>query len=534
MITSLSFGKEARNKMLEGINELADAVKATLGPFGKNVAIRVLNAPDAPPKLTKDGAEVARTINFKDPTKDMGAQLIKEAALKTMYMAGDGTTTATILSQAIINKGLESLDAGENPLDLKKGMEKALEVVSASLKNQAKMIGASDPEVKQIATISANDETIGAQIADARKKIGVSGHIWLRHSPNTETYIDLVEGLTLSNGYISPAFITHQLKATCEYDDCYILVYDKKISDLRDIEKFLNLSVNEKKPILIIAEDVDGEALSTMVMNKVRGGCKFAAVKAPVAGLNLREMLEDIAAMTGATLITSENGMKLTAATKEHLGKCKQVTITKTNTILSGGHGDPVRIQERKDQAMAMMNDTEHQLEKERQRLRVARLNNGIAVMYVGANSDVEMGEKQMRCEDALLATKAALEEGVIPGGGVAYIRALHALSNIDTTSFNGGEFAGLQIVKHALKEPTTQLLLNAGREKDYLSILSTLSKKAEHGEPIGYNPRVELFENFFEEGIIDPCRVGRVALENAISVASMFLTTQVAICNAE
>jgi chaperonin GroEL len=525
MITDIIKSKEARAKMLTGINKLADAVKVTLGPKGRNVAIRQHNQPDAAPRLTKDGAEVAKTINLPDGYEDMGAQLLKEAALKTMYSAGDGTTTATILGQSIINEGIKALDAGANPVDLKKGIDRAVELISESISKQSKKVSAADKEIRSIATISTNNSPeLGEMIGDARAKIGDYGHIWLQQSINGDTYIDHIDGVHFEQGFISPYFINNQLTASVEFENPYILLYDKKISDFKDVETVLNIAITANRPLLVIAEDVDRDALSVMITNKMQVGRAFAAVKTPGAGINQKEFMEDLAAVTGGTLISEEKGVKLSHVAKEHLGQCKQISITKSTTIIRGGKGNKTAIAEREMQIKGMIADTKYEVEKERQKLRLARISNGIAIMYVGAPSDIEMKEKYMRADDALRATQAAIQEGVVPGGGVAYIMALDSVLKADYE--NEDIKTGSLIVYEAVQEPLRQILINAGKSPE--PIIAIIRK--ERNSSVGYNAKTDTYEDFFLTGVIDPAKVARVALENAASVGAMFLTMEVAI----
>ncbi len=423
------------------------------------------------------------------------------------------------------------IDAGANPIDLKRGIEKAVECVVKSIASQAKKISANDPQIRHIATISANDEDLGNIIADARGKIGDHGHVWLQKSLDEKTWIDVVDGIHFDQGFLNPYFINNQLTASVEFKDAYVLLYDKKISDLREIESILNIAITDQKPLLIIAEDVDREALSVMVINKLKNNSQFAAVKTPGAGVNQKEFLEDLAAVTGGKLISEEKGNKLSHVTREHLGKCNEIVVTKSTTIIRGGKGNKRAIEERKHQALAMSTETKFEVEKERQRLRIARLSNSIAIMYVGAVSDVEMEEKRMRAEDALLATRAAIVEGIVPGGGVTYLQALNDLVAIETK--NAWEQSGVVIVRNALESPIRQILLNAGLDSD--TIISKIRlMPTSFNIDYGFNAKTEEYGSMFEMGIIDPAKVVRCALENAASVASMFLMCECAIVNAE
>ena len=531
MLTDLLYKEQAREKMFKGVNTLADAVKVTLGPKGRNVAIRNLSGPNEPPILTKDGATVARVINLKDAFEDMGAQMVKEAALKTMYAAGDGTTTATILAQSMISEGLTLLRNGANPVDLKKGIDKAVAAVVEGLRAQSISVEPDSPEIKQIAITSTNNDIeLGTQIANARAKLGKYGHIWLQESKNEQTYIQVAEGVHFESGYISPAFINKNETASVEFENLYILLYDKKISSLQDIQGILTLSIQDKFPLLIIAEDVDSDALKTMTTNSINNGAKFAAIKIPGTGTNQKEFMEDLAAITGGTLISEDKGLKLSNATKKHLGQADGVSITKSTTIIRGGKKNPKAVADRIEQIQAMIADTKYEMERERQMLRLARITNGIAVMYVGGYSKVEAVEKRMRVDDALLATKAAIEEGIIPGGGVAYLRAMDMTT--DAVNYaNNDELAGAIIVRDALLTPLRQLLMNAG--VDHESIVDKL-KSSESTLNFGYNAAIGKYGDMVEFGVIDPTKVARCALENAASVASMFLTTECGIVNAE
>lgn len=535
MIVDLLQGDEARQKMLVGVNKLADAVKVTLGPKGRNAAIRQLNRPDAPPRLTKDGAEVARTINLPDQYEDMGAQLIKNSALQTMIVAGDGTTTATILAQAIINSGVAAVNAGANPVDLKRGMDKAVDHVVGFIKGISIPVSGDNEKILGIATISANNEPeIGAMIADAMAKVGEHGHIWLQKSLNEKTYIEIIGGIHFENGYLSPYYVNNPAKASVDFENAYILLYDKKISQLIDIEHVCGMAISENRPLLIIAEDVDGDAAQTLITNKLRGGRQFAAVKTPGAGINQKEFMEDLAAMTGATLISEEKGHKLSAVTKGMLGQAKTITISKSTTVIVGGSGSKQAIEDRMVQIKAMIEDTKYEVERERQKLRLARITNGIAIMYVGAPSDVEMEEKRMRVEDALLATKAAIAEGVVAGGGVAYLRAIDGLADWRIANIRmPDEITGALIIEDALRSPLRQILINAGRsKKDYLEIISRVENGNDADFSFGYNAKTDRYENLVTGGVIDPAKVARTALQHAASVAAMFLTTEVGIVN--
>lgn len=527
MITKINSGNEGRLLMQKGVNKLADAVKVTLGPKGRNVAIRVLK-PNAAPKLTKDGAEVASTINLPDKVEDMGAQLVKEAAIRTANIAGDGTTTATILANEIINEGMKLLEKGAKPLDLKKGIDKAVVCVVDYLKSISHPITQDSPELQQIANISSNgDAEIAEIIGGAMKKLGLNGHIWLPQLQSgfqvERTYIETTDGISFPVGYVRPQFITNQEKGWVEYDNAYILLHDKKLSSVYDVQWALDISITEKKPLLIIAEDIDGELLSTLVLNKQQGNRPFVAVKTPGQGTNQQEFLEDLAAYTGGKLISEADGMKISLGKKENLGIAAKIIITKEGTTIKGGHGKKSDTEKRATQIRSMMQDTKYPQERERQRIRLARITSSLAYLYIGAPSDIEKAEKIMRAEDTIRATQGALEEGIIAGGGISYLRAIQTLQLLKVE--NEDEGAGIKIIETCLSAPIKQLLLNAGRNVD--AIITKLVSSPQ-GKDYGYNAKTEHYENLIEAGVIDPTKVARVALENASSVAAMFLTMEV------
>ena len=532
MVVDILYSDEAREKMLIGVNKLADAVKVTLGPKGRNVAIRIVNKPDAPPALTKDGAQVAKTINLKDPVEDMGAQLIKEAAIQTMYSAGDGTTTATILAQEMIQAGMLALKSGLNPVGLRKGMEMAVVAIVEEIKKMSIPVTGKPDLIRNVAIISTNnDSELGGMIGDAMEKVGENGHIWLQKSTNGETYIDVIGGLHFTQGYITPYFINNVMKASVEYENPLILLYDKKISSLDDIKAALNISMKEDRPLLVVAEDVDSEALSVMVVNKLNSGKKFVAVKTPGAGINQKEFMEDLAAITGATLISEERGLKVSTVQIKHLGSADRVVINKENTTIYAGKGNKSVIDERVEQIKAIINDTKLDIEKERQRLRLARLLTAIAVMYVGAASDIEMEEKRMRAEDAILATRSAIEEGVLPGGGTAYLRIKDIFYSLLRDSHGKEIDTGFDIVVNALSAPVHRILTNAGMSNNAITVVTNKITDSD-SVTYGYNAKTGEYTDMLADGIIDPAKVARVALEHAASVAAMFITTECAIAN--
>ena len=518
MAKDIRFDVDVRSKMKEGADALADAVKVTLGPKGRNV---VIDKKFGAPQVTKDGVTVAKEVELKDRFANMGAQMVKEVASKTNEQAGDGTTTATVLAQAIINVGLKNVTAGANPMDLKRGIDKAVATVVEALKAQSQQVGEDYSKVEQVGTISANnDATIGKLIADAMSKVKKDGVITVEEAKGTETEVKVVEGMQFDRGYISPYFMTDSDKMEASLDNPLILVTDKKISTMKDLLPILEPIAREGKSLLIIAEDVDGEALTTLVVNRLRGTIKVAAVKAPGFGDRRKEMLQDIATLTGATLVSEERGFTLENTTPDMLGKAEKVTITKENTTIVGGAGSKEDIQERADLIRKQIATTTSDYDREKLQERLGKLAGGVAVLYVGATTEVEMKEKKDRVEDALNATRAAVEEGYLPGGGVAYIRAAEALKGLKGE--NEDETTGIHIVARAIEEPLRQIALNAGVDG------SVIIQKIREGKgDFGYKARTDEYVNMFEAGVIDPTKVSRVALENAASVAGMFLTTE-------
>jgi len=518
MAKDIRYDVEARDALKRGVDALANAVKVTLGPKGRNV---IIEKKFGTPQSTKDGVTVAKEVELAHPIENMGAQLLKEVASKTADVAGDGTTTATVLAQAIITAGFKNVAAGANPMDLKRGIDKAVEVAVESFKKQSKQIGNDIKKIEQVATISANnDSTIGKLIADAMAKVKKEGVITVEEAKGTETYVEVVEGMQFDRGYISPYFITDPDKMEAVLENPLILIYDKKISNMKELLPILEKAVQTGKPILIIAEDVDGEALATLVVNKLRGTLKVAAVKAPGFGDRRKAMLEDIAILTGGRVISEEMGMKLELADLSYLGKAEKVTIDKDNTTIVGGAGKKADITARVNQIKAQIETTTSDYDREKLQERLAKLAGGVAVLYVGAASEVEMKEKKDRVDDALAATRAAVEEGIVPGGGVAYIRAAAALEKLKGETED--ETTGIQIVKRALEEPLRQICLNAGLDGSII-----VQKVKEGKDDFGFNARTEKFENLFETGVIDPTKVARVALQNAASVAGIILTTE-------
>jgi chaperonin GroEL len=518
MAKEILFDVEAREKLKAGVDALANAVKVTLGPKGRNV---VIDKKFGSPHVTKDGVSVAKEITLKDAVENMGAQMVKEVASKTADIAGDGTTTATVLAQAIITAGLKNVAAGANPMDLKRGIDKAVKVVVEELKKLSKEVGSDNDKIKQIASISANnDETIGALIAEAMKVVGNDGVITVEEAKGTETEVKTVEGMQFDRGYLSPYFVTNTEKMIAELENPYILIYDKKISNMKDLLPVLEPVAQSGRPLLIIAEDVDGEALTTLVVNRIRGSLKVAAVKAPGFGDRRKAMLEDIAILTGGQVITEERGLSLEATTIEMLGNAEKIEIDKDNTTIVNGAGNKGDIQARVAQIKAQMEVSTSDYDKEKMQERLAKLAGGVAVLYVGAASEVEMKEKKDRVDDALAATRAAVEEGVIPGGGVALIRAISALESL--TGANEDETTGVAIVKRAIEEPLRQIVANAGGEGAII-----VQKVKEGKDDFGYNARTEKYENLLAAGVIDPTKVTRIAVENAASIASMLLTTE-------
>lgn len=518
MAKDIRYDVEARDALKRGVDALANAVKVTLGPKGRNV---IIDKKFGSPQITKDGVTVAKEVELTHPIENMGAQLVKEVASKTADIAGDGTTTATVLAQAMITAGLKNVAAGANPMDLKRGIDKAVEVVIENLKKQSKQVGNDNKKIEQVATISANnDNAIGKLIADAMSKVKKEGVITVEEAKGTETYVEVVEGMQFDRGYISPYFITDPDKMEAVLENPFILIYDKKISNMKELLPILEKAVQTGKPILIIAEDVDGEALATLVVNKLRGTLKIAAVKAPGFGDRRKAMLEDIAILTGGRVISEEMGMKLEHADLSYLGKAEKVTIDKDNTTIVGGAGKKADITARVNQIKAQIETTTSDYDKEKLQERLAKLAGGVAVLYVGAATETEMKEKKDRVDDALAATRAAVEEGIVPGGGVAYIRAASALEKLKGETED--ETTGIQIVKRALEEPLRQICFNAGLDGSII-----VQKVKEGKDDYGFNARTEKFENLFDAGVIDPTKVARVALENAASVAGMLLTTE-------
>jgi chaperonin GroEL len=518
MSKQLFFDVTARNQMKKGVDILANAVKVTLGPKGRNV---VLEKKFGAPSITKDGVSVAKEIELEDALENMGAQMVKEVASKTADLAGDGTTTATVLAQAIIHEGLKNVAAGANPMDLKRGIDKGVEAIVKSLRDQSQTIGSDTGKIRQVATISANnDEAIGELIAKAFGKVGIEGVITVEEAKGTDTTVDVVEGMQFDRGYLSPYFVTNTEKMQAELDRPYILIYDKKIAAMKDLLGILEKTAKTGRPILIIAEDLEGEALATLVVNKLRGTLKVAAVKAPGFGDRRKEMLQDIAVLTGGTVISEELGYNLENVELNHLGSCETVTIDKDNTTLVGGNGGKDAITARINQIKAQMAATTSDYDKEKLQERLAKLTGGVAVLYVGAATEVEMKEKKDRVDDALHATRAAVEEGIVPGGGVAYIRASQSLEQLQGK--NEDETTGIAIVKRAIEEPLRQIVRNCGLEGSI--VIQTIKQGA--GD-YGFNARTEQYGNLLAAGVIDPTKVSRVAIENAASVAGMLLTTE-------
>jgi len=523
MAKQLFFNIEARNKMKRGVDALADAVKVTLGPKGRNV---VIEKKFGAPSVTKDGVSVAKEIELEDAIENMGAQMVKEVASKTADIAGDGTTTATVLAQSIISEGLKNVAAGANPMDLKRGIDKAVLAVVENLKKQSEKVGNDNQKIEQVASISANnDSAIGKLIAQAMAKVGNEGVITVEEAKGTETTVEVVEGMQFDRGYLSPYFVTNTEKMQVELQNPYILIYEKKVSTLKDILPILESVVQSGRPLLIIAEDVDGEALATLVVNKLRGSLKIAAVKAPGFGDRRKEMLQDIAVLTGGTVISEDQGYKLENATIASLGQAESITIDKDNTTIVNGKGEKEGIVGRVNQIKSQIETTTSDYDREKLQERLAKLSGGVAVLYIGAATEVEMKEKKDRVDDALHATRAAVEEGIVPGGGVAYIRAIESIENISTE--NNDEKTGLVIVRRALEEPLRQIVANAGLEGSII-----VQKIREGKADFGFNARTEKYENMFAAGVIDPTKVSRVALENAASIAGMLLTTECVIAD--
>ena len=518
MAKQIFFDIDARNKMKKGVDTLANAVKVTLGPKGRNV---VIEKKFGAPSVTKDGVTVAKEIELEDPIENMGAQMLKEVASKTSDIAGDGTTTATVLAQSIISEGLKNVAAGANPMDLKRGIDKAVIAVVASLKSQSQDVGNDNSKIEQVASISANnDPSIGKLIAEAMTKVGKEGVITVEEAKGTDTSVDVVEGMQFDRGYISAYFVTNSEKMEVELQNPYILIYDKKISAMKDILHILEKVAQSSRPLLIIAEDLEGEALATLVVNKLRGTIKVAAVKAPGFGDRRKEMLQDIAVLTKGIVISEEQGFKLDNADLTYLGEASSVSIDKDNSTIIGGKGKAEDIQARVNQIKAQIETTTSDYDKEKLQERLAKLSGGVAVLYVGAATEVEMKEKKDRVDDALHATRAAVEEGIVPGGGVAYIRSIANLENLK--GLNDDETTGIAIVKRAIEEPLRQIVINSGIEGSIV-----VQKIKEGVGDFGFNARTEVYENMFAAGVIDPTKVTRIALENAASIAGMLLTTE-------
>ena len=518
MSKEILFNLDARDQLKKGVDELANAVKVTLGPKGRNV---IIEKKFGAPHITKDGVTVAKEIELEDPFQNLGAQLVKEVASKTGDDAGDGTTTATVLAQSIVSVGMKNVAAGANPMDLKRGIDKAVAEVVKSIAAQAKVVGENYDQIEQVASISANnDAVIGKLIADAMRKVSKDGVITIEEAKGTDTNIEVVEGMQFDRGYISPYFITNTEKMEVEMEKPYILIHDKKISNLKELLPILEPAVQSGRPLLVIAEDVDSDALTTLVVNRLRASLKICAVKAPGFGDRRKEMLEDIAILTGGVVISEEKGIKLEQATLEMLGTADKVTVNKDNTVIVNGAGSKEAIANRVAQIKAQIASTTSDYDREKLQERLAKLAGGVAVLYVGAASEVEMKEKKDRVDDALCATRAAIEEGIVPGGGVAYIRAIDSLSNIK--AFNDDEQTGIEIIKRAIEEPLRQIVFNAGKEGAVV-----VQKVLEGKDDFGYNAQTDKYENFFAAGVVDPAKVCRVALENAASIAGMFLTTE-------
>ena len=518
MAKEILFNIDARDQLKKGVDALANAVKVTLGPKGRNV---IIEKKFGAPHITKDGVTVAKEIELADAYQNTGAQLVKEVASKTGDDAGDGTTTATVLAQAIVAEGLKNVTAGASPMDIKRGIDKAVAKVVESIKSQAETVGDNYDKIEQVATISANnDPVIGKLIADAMRKVSKDGVITIEEAKGTDTTIGVVEGMQFDRGYLSAYFVTNTEKMECEMEKPYILIYDKKISNLKDFLPILEPAVQSGRPLLVIAEDVDSEALTTLVVNRLRSQLKICAVKAPGFGDRRKEMLEDIAVLTGGVVISEEKGLKLEQATIEMLGTADKVTVSKDNTTIVNGAGAKENIKERCDQIKAQIAATKSDYDREKLQERLAKLSGGVAVLYVGAASEVEMKEKKDRVDDALRATRAAIEEGIVPGGGVTYIRAIDALEGMKGD--NADETTGIEIIKRAIEEPLRQIVANAGKEG------AVVVQKVREGKgDYGYNARLDVYENLHAAGVVDPAKVTRVALENAASIAGMFLTTE-------
>jgi len=518
MAKEITFNTHAREKLKAGVDALANAVKVTLGPKGRNV---VIDKKFGAPHITKDGVSVAKEIELKDAIENMGAQMLKEVASKTADIAGDGTTTATVLAQAIVTAGLKNVASGANPMDLKRGIDKAVEAVVADLKKNSKTVGNDYEKIKQVGSISANnDEAIGTLIADAMAKVGTEGVITVEEAKGTETDVKTVEGMQFDRGYLSPYFVTSAENMEADLENAFILIYDKKVSTMKELLPVLEKTAQTGRPLLIIAEDVDGEALATLVVNKIRGALKVAAVKAPGFGDRRKAMLQDIAILTGGQVISEETGLKLENATLEDLGRAEKITVDKDNTTIVNGVGSKEAIQARIGEIKAQIDKTTSDYDREKLQERLAKLAGGVAVLYIGAATEVEMKEKKDRVDDALHATRAAVEEGIVPGGGVALIRSGKALDNLKGA--NDDEQTGIAIISRAIEEPLRQIVANAGGEGAVI-----VNKVREGKDDFGYNARTEVFENLIEAGVIDPTKVVRVALENAASIAGMLLTTE-------
>ena len=512
------FNTDARDLMRQGVDELANAVKVTLGPKGRNV---IIEKKFGAPQITKDGVTVAKEIELADSFKNTGAQLVKSVASKTGEDAGDGTTTATVLAQSIVNVGLKNVTAGANPMDLKRGIDKAVAAVVENIKKQSKAVGDNFDKIEQVATISANnDAEIGKHIAEAMQKVSKDGVITIEEAKGRDTYIDVVEGMQFDRGYLSSYFVTDTEKMNCVMENPLVLIHDKKISNLKDLLPILEPAVQTGRPLLIIAEDVDSEALTTLVVNRLRSGLKICAVKAPGFGDRRKEMLEDIAVLTGGFVISEERGVKLEQATMDMLGTAEKITITKDNTTIVNGKGEKAKIADRVAQIKAQIKTTTSDYDKEKLQERLAKLSGGVAVIKVGAPSETEMKEKKDRVDDALCATRAAIEEGIVAGGGVAYIRAISALDKLKGE--NADETTGIQIIRRAIEEPLRQIVFNAGKEGSVV-----VQKVLEGKGDFGYNARYDRYEDLVKAGVVDPAKVARVALENAASIAGMFLTTE-------
>ena len=523
MAKEIKFNTQAREELRAGVDALADAVRVTLGPKGRNV---IIEKKFGAPHITKDGVTVAKEIELEDPFQNMGAQLVKEVASKTGDDAGDGTTTATVLAQAIVNVGLKNVTAGANPMDLKRGIDKAVAKVVEGIRAQAQEVGDDFSKIESVARISANnDEEIGQLIAEAMRKVKKDGVITVEEAKGTDTTVGVVEGMQFDRGYISPYFVTNTEKMECDMENPFILIYDKKISTLKDMLPILEASAQSGRPLLIIAEDVDNEALATLVVNRLRGSLKICAVKAPGFGDRRKEILEDIAVLTGGVVISEEKGMRLDGATVEMLGRAEKITVNKDNTVIVNGLGSKESIEARVAQIKAQIEVSTSDYDKEKMQERLAKLAGGVAVLYIGAASEVEMKEKKDRVDDALSATRAAIAEGIVPGGGVAYIRCIDALEGLKGA--NEDETTGIEIIRRAIEAPMRQIMANAGLEGAVI-----LQKVREGKGDYGFNARTGVYENFFEAGVIDPAKVTRVALENAASIAGMFLTTECVIAD--